>query len=57
MVPRRAADRRRTAVAGSDKARNKTEKVKGKAKQILGRVFKDPTLQTKGRDQQRARPI
>jgi len=40
-------------VAGTDKARNKTEKVKGKAKQILGRVVRDPTLQTKGIDQQR----
>ena len=40
-------------MAGTDKARNKTEKVKGKAKQIIGRVFRDPTLETKGIDQQR----
>ena len=40
-------------MAATDKARNKTEKVKGKAKQILGRVVRDPTLQTKGIDQQR----
>ena len=40
-------------MSGTDKARNKTEKVKGKAKQIIGRVFRDPTLETKGIDQQR----
>ena len=40
-------------MAGTDKARNKTEKVKGKAKQIIGRVFRDPTLETQGIDQQR----
>ncbi|HUH69940.1 MAG TPA: CsbD family protein [Mycobacterium sp.] len=40
-------------MAGIDKARNKTEKVKGKAKEIIGRVTRNPTLKTKGIDQQR----
>jgi uncharacterized protein YjbJ (UPF0337 family) len=40
-------------MAGTDKARNKAQKVRGKAKEIVGRAMNDPTLETQGKDEQR----
>jgi uncharacterized protein YjbJ (UPF0337 family) len=40
-------------MAGTDKARNKTQKVKGKAKEVIGRAINDPGLETQGREDQR----
>lgn len=40
-------------MAGADKARNKGQKVMGKVKEVIGRVARDPKLETEGKDQQR----
>jgi uncharacterized protein YjbJ (UPF0337 family) len=40
-------------MALTDKARNKTQKVKGKAKEVVGRAMNDPGLATQGKDDQR----
>jgi uncharacterized protein YjbJ (UPF0337 family) len=41
-------------VSGSDKARNKWQKVRGKVKEVTGRTTRNPTLETEGKDKQRA---
>jgi uncharacterized protein YjbJ (UPF0337 family) len=40
-------------VAGTDKARNKGQKAKGKAKEVIGRAINDPRLATEGKEDQR----
>ena len=41
-------------MTGSDKARNKMQRVKGKVKEAMGRVLNDRQLEMQGRDDQRA---
>jgi uncharacterized protein YjbJ (UPF0337 family) len=41
------------AMATSDKARNKGQKLRGKAKEIIGRVTRDARLEAQGKDAQR----
>jgi uncharacterized protein YjbJ (UPF0337 family) len=41
-------------MTGTDKAKNKTQKAKGKAKEVIGRATRNPTLETEGKDDQRA---
>jgi uncharacterized protein YjbJ (UPF0337 family) len=40
-------------MAASDKARNKVDRVRGRAKEAAGRVLRDPTLERQGRFDQR----
>jgi len=40
-------------MAGADKARNKTQKLKGKAKEVIGRATRDRSLEMQGKDDQR----
>jgi uncharacterized protein YjbJ (UPF0337 family) len=41
-------------MSGSDKARNKVQRVKGKAKEAIGRAIRDPALENEGISDQRA---
>jgi uncharacterized protein YjbJ (UPF0337 family) len=41
-------------VSGSDKASNKVQRAKGKAKEIVGRAIGDPALENQGIRDQRA---
>jgi uncharacterized protein YjbJ (UPF0337 family) len=41
-------------VSGADKARNKVDQIRGKAKAAIGRVINDPALEAEGRADQRA---
>jgi uncharacterized protein YjbJ (UPF0337 family) len=40
-------------MAGTDKARNKAQKAKGKVKEVIGRATNDPGLETQGKEDQR----
>jgi uncharacterized protein YjbJ (UPF0337 family) len=40
-------------MTGADKARNKVDRVKGRAKEAAGRAFGDPALERQGRAEQR----
>jgi uncharacterized protein YjbJ (UPF0337 family) len=40
-------------MSGTDKARNKVQRVKGKLKEAIGRASNDPALEAQGRDEQR----
>ena len=40
-------------MAGSDKARNKAQKTKGKAKELIGRATRNPTREAEGKADQR----
>jgi uncharacterized protein YjbJ (UPF0337 family) len=42
------------AMAGADKARNKIQRIRGKAKEAMGRALDDRELEIQGRDDQRA---
>jgi uncharacterized protein YjbJ (UPF0337 family) len=41
------------AMASSDKARNKGQKIRGMAKEFIGRVTRDRGLEAEGKDSQR----
>lgn len=41
-------------MAGADKARNKMQRIRGKAKEAMGRALDDRELEIQGRDDQRA---
>ncbi|HZA12743.1 CsbD family protein [Mycobacterium sp.] len=41
-------------MTGTDKAKNKAQKTRGKAKEVLGRATRNPALEAEGKDQQRA---
>jgi uncharacterized protein YjbJ (UPF0337 family) len=42
------------AMGSADKARNKLQQVRGKAKEVFGRALNDPGLERQGRNDQRA---
>ncbi|ORA32842.1 CsbD family protein [Mycobacterium aquaticum] len=41
-------------MSGTDKARNKIDRVRGKLKETIGRATSDPDLEAQGRADQRA---
>ncbi len=41
-------------MSGADKARNKLDRVRGKAKAAVGRAINDPELEAQGRADERA---
>jgi uncharacterized protein YjbJ (UPF0337 family) len=46
-------DRGGLAMSGSDKARNKAQRLKGAVKEVVGRATGDVTLERQGRQDQR----